>query len=163
MAVTLKVTASGIPPQVLQDLDRRLRDFGPVRRDFGERMLRSIQKNFSAGGRPEAWAPSQRVLKRGGKTLINSGRLKNSITYRLEGQDLVVGTNVVYAAAHQFGVDKQVSGPAHTKQSVDGRRLRVGSKSRHMRRPARPFLLIQDEDLVYLGKQIKRHLLRGDL
>jgi len=41
--------------------------------------------------------------KKGGTTLVSSARLMNSITYRIDGDSVVVGTNVKYARIHQEG------------------------------------------------------------
>lgn len=152
---TVQVMVDDPALKAIQDLGARVRFLDPVRLDFGERMLRSVRLNFQGGGRPNPWKPSK---KKAGKTLIDSARLMNSITYRLEGEVVAVGTDVVYAAAHQFGVDKQVSVPARTKRHLDGRRLRTGKGTRHMLLPARPFLLVQDSDLAYLQKRITEHL-----
>jgi len=155
---TVQVTVDNSALRAIQDLGERVRFLDPVRRDFGERMLRSIRQNFQAGGRPDSWKPSK---KKSGKTLIDSARLMNSITYRLEGEVVAIGTNVVYAAAHQFGVDKQVSVRGRAKRQVGGHHQRTGKGTRHMMLPARPFLLVQDADLAYLNQRIGQHLKVG--
>lgn len=155
MPVTMQVMVDDPALKAIQDLEERVRFLDPVRRDFGERMVRSVRLNFSAGGRPNPWKPTKKPR---GKTLIESARLMNSITYQVDGEMVAIGTNVVYAAAHQFGVDKQVSVAARTKRHLGGRRLRAGKRNRHMFLPARPFLLVQTSDLDYLHKRIAEHL-----
>ncbi len=154
----VKIIGAEPPSQDLLALGGRLRELGPLRLAFGERLKRSVEKNFAAGGRPTPWLPSR---KKSGKTLIDTGRLKNSVTYRVDGQDLALGTNVRYGAAHQLGVDQDVTVPARLKRHIDGRLLRTGQTKRHMRLPARPFLMVQDEDWVYLGRLLKTHLMGG--
>ncbi len=63
----------------LRDLARRVEDIRPVLAEFGIHMIRSVEQTFQAGGRPTAWPPSIRAMTRGGKTLIKTARLKNSI------------------------------------------------------------------------------------
>jgi len=41
--------------------------------------------------------------KSGGKTLQDTGRLRNSLTYKIEGNKIKIGSNVCYAKIHQFG------------------------------------------------------------
>jgi phage virion morphogenesis protein len=55
------------------------------------------------------WLPSQRVRKHGGQTLRLTSRLRNSITYNVTSSGVEWGTNVKYAARHQFSFDKVVS------------------------------------------------------
>lgn len=92
-----------------------------------------------AGGKKSFWGRSKKTGKRTGLSqkgrtalagrliLTDSTRLRNSIYYIASGSGVIVGTNVVYAAIHQFG------GRA-------GRGLKVTI-------PARPYLLFQDEDI----------------
>jgi phage virion morphogenesis protein len=102
-----------------------------VTKDFGERMLFSIEENFRKGGRPVGWIPSKKAK---GRTLIDTARLKNSITYRAAPDSLTVGTNVIYARIHQLG-----------GMAGRGRKTKI---------PARPFLVIQEADLTYLKKSL---------
>lgn len=97
----------------------------PLLQDIRERMLLSIRMNFREGGRPIRWRPSRRAIAQNGQTLVDTGRLQNSMTGRIEGHSIVIGTNVEYAAQHQFGV--------RAKNLV-----------------ARPFLLVQDADVAYI-------------
>lgn len=64
----------------------------------------SIQQNFRDGGRPNAWLP----IKRAGRILQDTGRLKNSITVRGYASDGTWGViartnNIEYARIHQYG------------------------------------------------------------
>lgn len=108
--------------------------------------LRSIEKNFREGGRPQKWAELKpttvkRKKKTGHtKTLIDSGTLKNSITAEVSGNVLTVGTVVPHARIHQLGGDIQ-------------RAKKIGMSI--IRIPARPYLVVQDED-----KEIFKKILR---
>lgn len=65
-----------------------------------------------------------RMAKR--KALIRTGRLRSSISWKVRGTRIYVGTNVVYAPIHQFG-----------GQAGRGRKVRI---------PARPFLGLSAKD-----------------
>ena len=149
--------------QMLAGMIRRTRDLGPVRRDFAQHMVESVTLNFLRGGRPRRWIPSRRAELTGGTTLVRTARLMKSISWRVRGNVVLVGTNVAYAAAHQFGVDKQVVQRvrAHLRRTRSGKQVVVRPHTRrvHMRLPARPFLVVQDEDLAYLEERLRAHVL----
>lgn len=117
---------------------RRAEDLSPALREVGEIALRSIRRNFDEGGRPGRWPARATVYKgkrAGNKLLIDTGNLLDSITYAVHSHFVDIGTAVKYAATHQFG--------------------RGGI-------PARPFLMLQDEDDEPIREAILDHL-RGDL
>jgi len=70
---------------------------------IGVEYVRDAQRNIREkhGPRGEAWpGPPQR----GGQRLQDTRRLYNSITYQIASQRSVfIGTNVIYAALHQYG------------------------------------------------------------
>ena len=179
MAFRLIITSElGSAAAILGPLKERLGDLRPVLRAFGVHMVRSVQKNFEAGGRPTPWIPSGRVTagsgpnprrrrKRTLKTLVDTAQLKNSITYRVVGDTtLLIGTNVKYGAVHQFGFQGGVQVREHTRRvtQVFGRRLgeaviaRVRAHTAEMRMPARPYLVIQDEDREVLRGFVRRRI-----
>lgn len=83
---------------------------------------------------------------------VRTGRLRRSITHevRQEGDQIIgiVGTNVNYAAAHEFGVDMDQEVKAHVRiaKQAFGRMLKepvevnVRAHRRHMVIPERSFL-----------------------
>ena len=152
-------------------LEKRLVDPAPALQECGLVLLRSIARNFAAGGRPVRWKPSHRAQVSGGKTLIKTARLKNAMTMKVTRRVLRVGTNVKYAAIHQFGgrVEKNVRVKSHYRvitrvfgKRVPARRVLVGAHQRRMNFtvPARPFLMVQDEDMRVF-KQIIGDYLRS--
>ncbi|MGI5845418.1 MAG: phage virion morphogenesis protein [Candidatus Xenobium sp.] len=100
----------------LQGLLEAGRDLKPLLINLGTQALREFNKNFRAQGRPK-WQPlhpktlyRRKKSGRGGKILRDTGRLQQSLSqgkpgniYRLEPRSLTVGTNLKYAAIHQFG------------------------------------------------------------
>ena len=156
------------PGQVLKHvrgMHKAMHNLGPVRRDFAGRMESSVEQNFRSSGRPIPWQPSIRALTSGGKTLIKTARLKNSITSRVRGEHVVIGSNVSYARAHQKGVDKTVTQRvrAHRRNPKNRRAHQVRAHTRRMRLRlvARPFLLVQQSDRAYLRKRIRQHLAKA--
>ena len=57
-------------------LQAKMGDLTPVMRDIGEIIITSIKRNFEQGGRPP-WRESVRAKRDSGKTLSDTGRLKN--------------------------------------------------------------------------------------
>lgn len=111
-------------------------------------MLGSIERNFKAQGRPAKWQAisSATVARRrrgrgkgSAQILIDTGRLKNSMTHKISGNGAEIGTNVVYAARQHFG--------------YGGGAGRGRSKT-----PARPFLMFQDEDVAAIERIFARHI-----
>lgn len=72
--------------------------------DSGVYMLRSMDLNFAMQGRPTRWNPSLAAQKRQGMTLVDTGRLRRSVTsivsgdtrWNLKKDSLSIGTNVPY-------------------------------------------------------------------
>lgn len=94
----------------LDELMRSLATVPDLRRDvfqaFAEDARTRIDEGFAASrstaGQP--WRPLAQPRRRGpGRPLLDTGRLRASITYRVDASGFVVETNVVYAATHQFG------------------------------------------------------------
>jgi phage virion morphogenesis protein len=86
---------------------------GDLMQEIGAAMLVSIRRTFREQGSPaNSWMPlapstiknNPKKYGSGHKLLIDSGRLLNSIGISQTSPDSVtIGTNVVYAAVHQFG------------------------------------------------------------
>ncbi|MBF0192275.1 MAG: phage virion morphogenesis protein [Magnetococcales bacterium] len=119
--------------EALSKLADRCRNLTPCLKDIGENLVRSTDQRFDAfvapdGTRWEDNAPLTEEKKKGrfgeGKILTDSGRLRRSITYSTAYGGLLVGTDVIYAATHQFG-----------GETPQGKKI-----------PARPFLGLSDRD-----------------
>ena len=103
----------------------------------GEIGLTSIQRNFEEGGRPGNWRPlaastiKQRIRERKwpGQILMKtgvSGGLLGSISYEAKSRQVIWYSNKIYAAIHHFGGQ---AGKNHAATI-----------------PARPYMMLQDED-----------------
>jgi phage virion morphogenesis protein len=127
--------------ELLERLHGRVGNLTPAMRAIGETVRTSVERNFEAQGRPGKWLPSQRVRKTGGQTLSLTGRLRRSFSVKATGSRVSVGTNVVYAAIHQMG----------------GKAGRCGKVTI----PARPFLMVQDEDWREIERQLAEYITGG--
>lgn len=166
-------TGIRVDDKEVRDLFRRLRkkgeDLTPAMKIAGEILRTSVVRNFEEGGRPR-WKPS---AKPKGKTLIDTARLLGSINSKASKDRTEVGTNTVYAAIHQFGFDGTVSVPAH-RRKVKSRDIKEGRKTiargvgfvrahgRTMRMTARPFLVVQDEDMAEIRAAIAEHIMAAE-
>lgn len=117
----------------------------------------STQRRFADGKGPdgEAWKPSWRVQEKGGKTLIDSGRLLNSITSD-SGDDFAEwGSNVIYARIHQLGGEiLPKSKKALFFRTPDG----GGRSVKKVTMPDRPYLGINEDDEENIIDIVNRHL-----
>lgn len=109
MPVTVSVD-NGQARVQLGQLRAAVTDVRPLLNIAGEVMRGSIARTFREEGSPAASWPKLAIstlrnkkYTSGHKLLIMSGRLFGSISYTADGNALTIGTNVAYAAVHQFG------------------------------------------------------------
>jgi phage virion morphogenesis protein len=124
---------------------------------IGGIILSSVEENFVREGRYETagsmrggntrWADLADSTKAarakkgtwpGQKLQVSQGGLAASISKSVTGNAVTVGTNKVYAAIHQFG-----------GQAGRGKKVTI---------PARPFLVMQDEDVEDMMDVLQRHI-----
>lgn len=78
---------------------------GPGLRQVGAAVKSRVKLGFRNSQAPDG-TPWAGITHRTGKPLLDTGRLRNSITSQLIGKTAVaVGTNVVYARAQQEGLN----------------------------------------------------------
>ena len=87
---------------LLKRLSEKASNMVPAMKIISQIMRDEVPKNFEAGGKPK-WKPSKRAMREGGKTLVDTARLMRSISPSSTEHEARVGTNVEYAAIHQFG------------------------------------------------------------
>lgn len=149
---------------LIERLRRKLVNLQPVMDEIGAAVNLSVKRNFEEQGRPSKWIPSARVRRAGGQTLNDTGRLRNSFTHRASANQVVIGTNVRYAAMLHFGgktaarVIRAKNGKALNIPGIGFRRSvnHPGSSI-----PARPFLMIQEQDKTIIGKILNRYLVES--
>jgi len=145
--------------QLLRSLSRKMRNMRPIMSELGEIALSSIEKNIEVGGRysdPDSWRGGSRKWKplspatikqrarKGywpGKILQQAGQLAASISKKVSGDSVSIGTNKIYAAIQQFG-----------GKAGRGHKVTI---------PARPYIVIQDEDITEMKAAINSYLLEG--
>ncbi len=149
---------------------RRIRHFSEIDRRsihaaLAEVVRDSTLERFRQGKDPEGrrWKTSIRAANEGGRTLIKSAQLRNSIHARSDASGFAVGTNVKHAATHQFGE------PGRTIRARRKKALRfringhwISKKQVHIQIPARPFLGLSDEDMQEIKGTVEDFIARED-
>ncbi|EKD36933.1 MAG: phage virion morphogenesis protein [uncultured bacterium] len=141
--------------------------FSDVSPAIAELLEESVRRNFVEGGRPNKWPASKRAVDQAGygnktgQTLIDNSILLNSFTSEGDRTSVRVGTNVDYAAAHNFGVDKEITQQVdeHLRLVTQAFGKKFGShgigtwatvkehtRKVHLKLPQREFMLIQAGD-----------------
>ncbi len=135
--------------EALTRLERAGGDLKPAMRKIAQTLAKVTEDNFAAEGRPK-WKPlsevtvhmrlggskaykkdgkltkaAQRRQDAGFRILQDTGQLASSITTQADSQRAAIGSNLVYAAIHQFGGD-----------AGHGRKVAI---------PARPYLPITED------------------
>lgn len=139
----------------LAGIARRLQAVDVDRREpleaIGAAWETTTRERFATGKAPDGtpWKPSLRVKEHGGKTLVLEGErggLLGSITHRVDGDSVQVGTNKVYGRIHQFGGTIQRQG-AHAVPLILPSEGAVGAQVRGVVQiPARPYLGANEAD-----------------
>lgn len=175
MQVSVKSDLKG-----LEQAGARAKNLRPLLRILGQIGRSSVVRNFEAGGRPRKWLPSIRVRKKGGLTLVFRGRLRQSINVQVSDTYVAVGTNLVYARIHQLGGVIETGPRRHVlafrrdksgklagfMSRKDARRRKSGSiqvriamsGGAYIPIPARPFLLLQTEDVAEIRRATAAYL-----
>ncbi|MBP7127323.1 phage virion morphogenesis protein [Myxococcota bacterium] len=127
----------------LAEVDRR-----GLARAIGEAIVHETLDAFKRQESPwgERWKPSQRAQglvrgKKPGLTLVDTARLRNSIHARTSGDQVEVGTDVVYARIHQLG----------------------GKAGRGVELPARPYLPADEQGLAPRTQDLVERIVREHL
>lgn len=159
--VGIRIEGTGEAFRVLDGVARRATNPLLLWKNVGEQLLANVQERFLTGTGPDGavWPQSLRARMEGGRTLTDSARLMQSLSPNYSGsvnatEDGVeigtsvtaLGTNVLYAAVHQFGA-------TITAKTSKGLRFKVGrgrdakwATKQSVTIPARPFLGIDRED-----------------
>lgn len=144
--VGIRIKPKGID-ETLAALGRiagRLDRAEPMYDAIGGSLVASTQRRFEEGRAPDGnpWPPSIRALAEGGKTLVDTGRLMQSQTHIASETGVEVGTNLIYAAPHQFGATIRPVAAPKLRFRILGRWVSVDEVTI----PRRPFLGIDEDD-----------------
>jgi len=133
-------------------------DLTPLMKILGQTGVSRIKMGFKRGVSPNGsgWAP---LKARSGQPLRDTGRLMNSTAYKASKDKVFIGTNVFYAATHQFGATIKPSTEVHTtiagvSSSGAGFLAFKGSKGwvytkKEITIPARPFLPVDNMPVLW--------------
>ncbi len=173
--ITIEINTQALQNS-LSELEGRLKNRRPLMANLARILHNAVDDNFAANGRP-GWKPLKYPRPRGGSGILqSSGHLRNSMTTQADNNRAVVGTNVVYAAIHNFG--GQTS--PHVIRPKNGKALAFGGKwsGRGKKRrysgtvvaqvnhpgskiPARPFMTLQPADEAALADAVRDYLAQG--
>lgn len=171
----------------LKGLVAKVADLRPAMEEIGSSLTTSTSLRFERQQDPQGrpWKPLAKSTlrrKKDGAALIlhESGRLKQSVTHRATTTEVEIGTNLVYAAAHQLGAAierhayaaqvrlRKVKGEggrtlwrfaSRRHRKVEVRRAVIGDHV--IKLPARPFLGVSAGDQQAVLVILKRHLAAG--
>lgn len=153
-----------------QAMLRRIRSFSEIdRRSINAALAEGVRESTlerfrqSKGPDGRRWKTSERAMLEGGKTLVKTAQLRNSIHARSDASGFAVGTNVKHAATHQFGEPGRTI-RARRKKAL---RFKIGGKwiSKKQVRvtiPARPFLGLSDEDMQEMKATVEEFIGKED-
>ena len=145
--------------------DARKIDKQGINAALAEGARESTLERFKQSKGPDGrrWKTSIRAAQEGGKTLIQSAQLRNSIHAKSDTSGFALGTNVKYAATHQFGE----SGRTIRARKKKALRFQVGGKwvtKKQVRItiPARPFLGLSEDDMQEMKATVEEFIQKED-
>lgn len=105
MADAISIKAETKEVNILLDRLSAANKTGPLMQRIGAILQNDTKLNFRRQAAPDGtpW----KATKRGGQILSDTRRLRNSIQHEFGNDYARVGTNVIYAATHQFGDPKR--------------------------------------------------------
>lgn len=137
----------------------------PLMQAIANRVRNDAMLNFRRGGVwPETWSQSRAARERSGRTMMERGALRNSIHARATATEAIIGTDLIYAAIHQFGGIIRPRRGQYLRFRVAGGRW---ATVRSVRIPARPFLPVdragnlRPETERWIGAEIGRRFSPG--
>ena len=186
--ISIRATGGIVTLSLSAGLERFEAEKPRVYREIGQSLLVSIRQGFEAERSPEgeAWEALKpaTVRRRKGDAhpiLQRKGNLKKTITFNVTPDSVIVGTNLVYAAVHQFGATinraagatklhfRRISrGPnkgqvRFAKASDTRAKYGIAAAAHTIRIPARPYLFqrdggIPDEWKAAIVRIVTKHL-----
>ena len=133
--------------KLLGGILKRMGNPGPAMKILGAIVRTSIVRNFEKGGRPTKWkalSPETLKTKKGTAILREQGMaggLMGSVNYKPFSDKVVISADKVYAAIHHFG-----------GKAGRGRKVTI---------PARPYMMVQDEDWVEMKAALGDFIVQG--
>lgn len=144
---SVEVTGQEKVLEAFNQLINQSSDLAPAFTEIGDYLVEAMQERFIKQESPdgEAWEELSPVtLKRKtrkDKILTESGSLADTLNFQIVGNELLVGSNLEYAAMMQFG------GTTSPKSMFPNKEI-----------PARPFLGVSDDDEEEILMILREHL-----
>lgn len=148
---------------------RKMRSYSEIDRKginaaLAETVRESTPERFRQGRGPDGkkWKTSIRAANVGGRTLIDTAQLRNSIKSYYDEKGFAVGTNVKHGATHQFGE----KGRTIRAKTSRGLRFQVGGrwitkKQVKVNIPSRPFLGLSSGDMDEIKATVEEFIGEG--
>ena len=163
--------------RLLEKVRNRLGHMLPAMKIIGEIVRTSVVRNFEVGGRPIRWAPLSKTTldRRKGTRIFRrqgfAGGLLGSVYARAENDEVRIGTNKPYGVVQQLGAKKgsfgtfTVNVKEHMRQLKTGKQYQVKAHTRRVKLPwgdipARPFLMVQEQDWGEIREELTEYLLK---
>lgn len=132
---------------------------------IGEGVRESTLERFKTSKGPDdkTWKTSIRAATEGGRTLVQTAQLRNSIRSKSDASGFAVGTNAKHAATRQFGEQGRTIRARRAKTlrfQVGGRW--VSKKKVKINIPARPYLGLSDDDMQEIKGTVEDFIARED-
>jgi phage virion morphogenesis protein len=159
VGVEIRVEGGAAVAQRLKAVAAKLSAPADLYGEIGDALVVSTQNRFETGNTPEGspWPASIRAMLTGGRTLRDSGRLANSMTREADGSGVAIGTNVIYAAVHQFGAVIRAKNKKYLAFKIGGKTV----LKQQVRIPARPFLGLSKADETEIAQISEDFLATG--
>lgn len=127
---------------------------GPLMDNLGRAMVSDIDMNFRRSQGPDG-TPWDSLKHRDGQPLRDTGRLQRSISYKASEDETEVGTNLKYAATHQFGATIKPKKGKFLVFPIRG----AGGQARYVFArqviiPARPFIGLETRQVSKINRII---------
>lgn len=166
--IEIKIDSANVV-SALTRLEKAAVNASPVMAAIAGVMHDAVMENFEREGRPKwlglkpATLEQKRKLGYSDKPLIRRGggqSLYSSITVQSDASSATVGTNIKYAAIHQFGGQTRphVILPRNKRALAFGGRVVKKVNHPGSRIPARPFLALAHEDEEKIVGKVSAYL-----
>ncbi|OED40226.1 phage virion morphogenesis protein [Endozoicomonas sp. (ex Bugula neritina AB1)] len=122
----------------------------PLFSRIGRVLVSDAKLNFRGQHDPKgnSWVP---LKLRTGRILSDTGRLRNSLSYKTGDDEVEIGTNILYAKTHQFGATirpkkaKVLAFPGPDGKTIFAKQVTI---------PARPFLGVEKRQVNKIHQTI---------
>lgn len=154
VAISVTIQDKGVQ-RAFEQLARIMHNTQPVMKAIGVGLVGSTHQRFISQRDPQGqpWKTLNQEYakgKRNTRILTESGRLRNSINAQATSDEVRVGTNTIYAAAHQLGAEIKPKNGSHLMFRLGGRFVMLDSVTL----PARPFLGISADDETMIAETV---------